>query len=487
MELARKSGANVDVAPTRDRARMQPTPLARSDIDEPVADRGISRTFAGIGHDFGTIAVHSASSLRLQPKLTVNQPGDIYEQQADRVADQIMRMPDPAQTNRRSLSGISSGLSVQKKCPCGGSAGPTGECDECCKKRLQRKIRNSEPGTQNEPSVPPIVHEVLRSPGRPLDPATRAFMQPLFGHGFSQVRVHDNSQAADLARSVKALAFTVGPNIVFNAGQYRPASGEGRRLLAHELSHVIQQGSGPVGQQPKLALAQVDSAAGREPEESARQATDSYGKLPSPTINARRALQRAPDGPSPTALETLNVTAGKALGSRPQSASLWQAYARINYDVIQGEEKVHEVWKFIGGNVGRDFDGQNTCATRVSYALNYGGFPIAHYDGRTSFRNDPSTKFEGKAGDGKNYIVGAPAMSAYFAGLFGVPDAQLATRPDAVAFQASLMANQCAVFAGVHHSGMIKHEGYADPYLIGNGTGTGDPGGVLPVNVWKLT
>ncbi|HSA87019.1 MAG TPA: DUF4157 domain-containing protein, partial [Nitrospira sp.] len=100
--------------------------------------------------------------------------------------------------------------------------------------------------------APPIVHEVLNSPGRPLDPATRAFFEPRFGHDFSQVRVHTDERAEQSARAVNAHAFTVGPNIVFGAGKFSPASQGGRRLLAHELAHVVQQtGTGAIHDQHK--------------------------------------------------------------------------------------------------------------------------------------------------------------------------------------------------------------------------------------------
>ena len=93
-------------------------------------------------------------------------------------------------------------------------------------------------------SVPPIVHEVLRSPGRPLDAATRADMEPRFGHDFSQVRVHADARAAEAASSIGARAYTSGRHIVFGAGQNAPEAAYGRQILAHELTHVVQQGSG---------------------------------------------------------------------------------------------------------------------------------------------------------------------------------------------------------------------------------------------------
>lgn len=102
---------------------------------------------------------------------------------------------------------------------------------------LQRLAVNPSPAHH----VPPIVHDVLRSPGHPLDFATRAFMEPRFGHDFSQVRVHTDEKAAESARAVNALAYTVGNNVVFGPGQ-NPSP---QYLLAHELAHVIQQGGQP--------------------------------------------------------------------------------------------------------------------------------------------------------------------------------------------------------------------------------------------------
>jgi hypothetical protein len=93
--------------------------------------------------------------------------------------------------------------------------------------------------------MPAIVRETLASPGLPLDASTRAFMEPLFGHDFSKVRVHTDARAADSAQAVDALAYTAGGSIVFNAGRFSPASSDGRRLLAHELTHVVQQGDRP--------------------------------------------------------------------------------------------------------------------------------------------------------------------------------------------------------------------------------------------------
>src|SRR5947209_2458285 len=108
---------------------------------------------------------------------------------------------------------------------------------------LQRKSTGQR-SENREPNVPPIVHEVLSSPGHPLDAETRAFMEPRFGHDFSKVRVHANDHADRSVHAVNALAYTVGGHVVFGVGQYQPDTAAGRKLLAHELTHVVQQSDG---------------------------------------------------------------------------------------------------------------------------------------------------------------------------------------------------------------------------------------------------
>src|SRR5439155_10758844 len=130
---------------------------------------------------------------------------------------------------------------LHHKCACGGTPGPDGACEACRKKSLQRAA--TQPSTFNpQPAeVPPIVHEVLNSPGEPLDAATRAFMEPRLGHDFSRVRIHTDAKAAESAQAVNALAFTVGQDVVFGPGHYVPQTNAGRNLMAHELAHVVQQ------------------------------------------------------------------------------------------------------------------------------------------------------------------------------------------------------------------------------------------------------
>ena len=112
--------------------------------------------------------------------------------------------------------------------------------------RLQRRSTNGAGPT----AAPPIVHEVLNSPGHTLDMTTRGLMESRFGHDFSRVRVHTDAKAEASAWAVNARAYTFGMNVVFGAGQYAPQTMRGQRLLTHELMHVVQQGgtsSAPVG------------------------------------------------------------------------------------------------------------------------------------------------------------------------------------------------------------------------------------------------
>ena len=144
--------------------------------------------------------------------------------------------------------------------------------DEC---RTLRQPLQRKPARHGEPSeVPPIVHEVLLSPGQPLDSATRPLMESRFGHDFSRVRVHRDARAAESARAVNALAYTVGKDVVFGVGQSGAQTAERRELLAHELTHVVQQTMLPG--QPALSSHQL---AEREADQNSRRVV---GGLPSP-------------------------------------------------------------------------------------------------------------------------------------------------------------------------------------------------------------
>lgn len=182
-------------------------------------------SFAGmhIGHDFCKIRFMDTSRKTMLPvsepgngpvqaKLTINQPGDRYEQEAERIADQVMAMP----------------------------------ADIAARGMPQRIQRFSGQSKAEIDAAPGSVNKALASPGKPLDPLLQQDMEQRFGHDFSRVRVHSDKDAEQSAREVSAHAYTVGQNIVFGLGRFAPGTQEGRRLIAHELTHVVQQ-SGPEG------------------------------------------------------------------------------------------------------------------------------------------------------------------------------------------------------------------------------------------------
>lgn len=152
----------------------------------------------------------------LTPSLPISTPGDRFEREADRLAADVMR-------GRAATSGSSRGESS-----------------------LQRR-EDGAPAATAPHQAPPAVREAVGSPGRPLDAAARVYMEPRFGYDFSRVRIHADERAAASARGVNALAYTVGNDIVFAAGRYAPMTPAGRRLLAHELAHVVQQHAGAQG------------------------------------------------------------------------------------------------------------------------------------------------------------------------------------------------------------------------------------------------
>ncbi len=169
------------------------------------------------------------------PKLQIGAPDDAFEREADRMADEIVAAGEVM--HRWSFAQMSVGPRVQRECACGG------RCDEC--KAEEKLRRKPERGTSGGPETAPAsVHHALAGPGKPLDPGVRLEMGRHFGFNFSDVRVHCGPEAEQSARDVRAHAYTVGNDIVFGNSRFAPDTPQGRRLLAHELAHVVQQSLG---------------------------------------------------------------------------------------------------------------------------------------------------------------------------------------------------------------------------------------------------
>lgn len=193
-----------------------------------------STNIARVGHDFSRIPLNAKTPVKTQSKLMVNTPGDAHEQEADRIADQV-------------------------------TATPMRSAVSCAPPRIQRF-----PGQAKErmdAAAPASVDQALAIPGRPLEQALQQDMEQRFGYDFSRVRVHSDTPAEQSARDVNAHAYTVGHDIVFGAGQFSPETQVGRRMIAHELAHVVQQS-------PNLRRIIPDSVKGESVHDPSEQDTD---------------------------------------------------------------------------------------------------------------------------------------------------------------------------------------------------------------------
>jgi len=176
-----------------------------------------------VNNFFGTSKV-STAPVFIQPKLTINDPGDEYEKEADEMADKVMRMQQPFVQAKPLLVSP-----VQRKCA---------HCEEDEKKAQRKEMNSSE--TTADHTLESYVGN-LNGSGQSLPGQVRSFYEPRFGYDFSNVKVHNDSVAAKSAQAINALAYTSRNNIVFNSGQYSPNTNSGKRLLGHELTHVVQQ------------------------------------------------------------------------------------------------------------------------------------------------------------------------------------------------------------------------------------------------------
>jgi hypothetical protein len=175
----------------------------------------------------------------IQAKLVVGQAGDIYEREADRVAEEVVRMPEPMvkrQVGEEEENLIQSKPLVDRITP---MVQRPAEEEEKGEEFLQTKAHSSQV-TEVTSNIESRI-QYLQGGGQPLSKSERTFFEPRFGNDFSQVRVHTDSNAIQMSRELNAQAFTHGSNIYFGTGRYNPGTSSGKKLLAHELTHVVQQ------------------------------------------------------------------------------------------------------------------------------------------------------------------------------------------------------------------------------------------------------
>lgn len=227
----------------------------------------------------------------VQPKLTVNRPGDIYEQEADAMADRVMRMSaDETFRQPQPATGLI-GRSIQRKCP---------KCEEEEKKKpIMRKAENGAAGIPVSSSFASSLN-ASKGGGSPLPKDTRSFMEKAFSSDFSSVRIHNDDRASEMSRGISAKAFTTGNDIYFNKGQYNPGSAEGKHLLVHELTHVRQQATFKSSKTLRRVSCPTTSCPGKRPSFSDCSAYFANADwLPTPYVNnATLACLETPDSPT---------------------------------------------------------------------------------------------------------------------------------------------------------------------------------------------
>lgn len=219
--MANKANPTPETAADREPGR------SSAQSDRPHSAEAPFNSLFGLQRNLGNqVVLRLLHSGAVQAKLRISQPGDADEREADRVADSVVSSPQQP--------------TIQRKCNCegGGASCPACEEDEVEQaKGIHRKASSSFNGDQ---SVHSDLPQSIGS-GQPLDSSTRGFMESRFGRDFRDVRVHTGAEAAQSARSIQARAYTFNRDVVFDSGAYAPQSAEGKKLLAHELTHVVQQ------------------------------------------------------------------------------------------------------------------------------------------------------------------------------------------------------------------------------------------------------
>jgi Domain of unknown function (DUF4157)/Protein-glutamine gamma-glutamyltransferase len=187
----------------------------------------------------------SFNFVNIQPKLKVSQPDDVYEQEADQVAEEVMESSSRSLEHNVFSSEISNEkIVLGRKCK---------SCNEENEEKMIKTIGRNSDGRNNMETTDDVdqgINDTLHHAGSPLDSSTMGFMESRFGFDFGSVKIHTGVMAGMSANFVNALAYTSGNDIVFGEGQYEPNTLEGRKLLAHELTHVVQQNGAKIQSKP---------------------------------------------------------------------------------------------------------------------------------------------------------------------------------------------------------------------------------------------
>lgn len=318
----------------------------------------------------------------LQPKLKIGQPDDRYEQEADRVAEQVMTMPDSKQQPPAKISTKLLDTSAQRFLT---------ETEQQARRQPEEEEEEEliqlKSSADQLPEVTPEIEssiDNLKSGGHPIPGQARRFFESRFGTGFSSVRIHSGTHAARAAQSIRARAFTIGSHIAFGNGEYSPDSIPGRRLLAHELTHVVQQNShdkpvkgGPAQNTSSSnpATAQRAPARGAEPDERFHATHSLSTQITSiPELEHEQQIQRDDDdapAPAAPALATPTLNFGTAGSTLTRGNSLT---ATVNFTANAGETLTVTRWKYTTpghGSVTRATPSQ--AAARAAFQASWSG------------------------------------------------------------------------------------------------------------------
>jgi len=291
-----------------------------------------------------------------------------------------------ALVTRVSSSPPAGGRLLQRRCACGRSGSGTEECRACRGGAPLHRAPVSGLGTMGARHAPQIVHEVLHTPGEPLDAATREFFETRFDHDFRRVRVHADARATASAAAVDALGYTVGPHVVLRADRFALATASGRGLLAHELAHVVQQDGNGSSVRPD-SISSPDDGSERE----AARAADAVaaGRSFRPSMLTGPAVHRQPAPAPPATLAGLTATreAFNNAGAPEAANCATSKPAALGVDgPAVGQNGMELIFKLNGAiPPGTEFDITRTKATGLwqfdgGVWLHLGGWPAGSSD-----------------------------------------------------------------------------------------------------------
>lgn len=289
------------------------------------------------------------TEMYVQPKLEVSSPGDPAEREAERITEEVMSMSDP--------SAVDGSLEVRRSVSAGGSGSSDGST---ISEESERRIRSVQGG------------------GKPLSEEARSFFEPRFGRDFSDVRVHTGTDADQAARSINATSFTMGSDIAFAKGNYDPDSTEGKQLLAHELTHVVQQGESKPRSSETIQRNNEDGEGGCEQaEEVSPFSLPSVTELDPWTQRMVRVALNAATGGWSERLSSIAQAAGVSIGVGLEGEGMAVGGGKGGYGIVYFPDGSIGAYGSVGGGLGASVSAEATMdVTVIGGGIEYFGGDI---------------------------------------------------------------------------------------------------------------